>query len=362
LYEIAQVGVGFDVSHLTALDVNMPQKRYPEAGARVQLVRDLIARARSVAGVQDAAMISDLPLHSVSMNAFHIEGRPEQSRDSVPVADMAMVSPGFLQSIGLQLESGRWLFHSDLAPDGTGRDVAVVNRAFVRKYFPDENPLRQRLLTGDKKESFDIVGVVADFRATGAENDARPEIFRPSLKFTSATLVVRSATSGGPIGRSLLSAVRSVTSGMVTDKVMTMEEYSSEWTSQRRFNTLLLEVFAGLALVLALLGIYSVLSNLVTSRTREIGIRMAVGATPGAIRELIVRQSVVPLTIGIVTGIGGCIAFSRVVQSMLYQVHSRDPIIMTAAVGLILATLPAALYLPLRRATAVECTVALREE
>ena len=362
LQQIASVGVGFETSRLMALDVNLSEKRYPDPSTRVRLIRDLIARAQAIPGAADAAVTSALPLHSVGMNAFHIAGRAEPTRDAAPVADAAEVSPGFFHLIGLRLESGRWLTDADLAPGGTGREVAMVNHAFAGKYFPGENPLGQRLLSGDKKESFEIVGIVADYRAAGAENEARPQIFRPSLKFSSATLVVRSRRAPQSIERSLLDAARSVAPDLGANKIKTLDEYANDWTSQRKFNTLLLEIFAGLALVLAMLGIYGVLSNLVTSRTREIGIRMAIGATPGAIRGLVARQSMFPLAIGILAGLGGSIALGRLMQSLLFQVPARDPFTLTAAVIAILLTSPAALWLPLRRATAVDCVVALREE
>jgi len=204
--------------------------------------------------------------------------------------------------------------------------------------------------------------VVADYRATGAENEARPEIFWPSLKFNSGTLVARSRGVPQSIQQSLLDAARAVAPDISADKVKTVDEYADYWTSQRKFNTLLLEMFAGLALVLAMLGIYGVLSNLVTSRKREIGIRMAIGATPGAIRNLLVWQAGLPIGLGILAGLGGCFAFGRLIQSLLFQVPASDPLTIGAAVTAVLITSPAALLLPLRRAMAVECTVALREE
>jgi ABC-type antimicrobial peptide transport system permease subunit len=164
------------------------------------------------------------------------------------------------------------------------------------------------------------------------------------------------------VERSLLDTTLSVTSDVPADRVKTLDEDAGYWTSQRKFNTCLLEIFAGLGLVLAVMGIYGVLSNLVTSRTREIGIRMAVGATPGAISRLVLRQTMVPVAIGLTIGLSGRVAVGRLMGSLLFQVRSWDPLTLTAAVAAILLTSPAALWLPLRRATAVDCTVALREE
>jgi putative ABC transport system permease protein len=362
LRQIAAVGIGFDTAHLSSLDINLPEKRYPGAATRAGLIRRLIARVQTLPGVAEAAVTSALPLHTVGIQNFHIPGRPEPTRDASPVTDVATVSPGFFHAIGLRLEAGRWLTDADINPDGTRKNVAVVNQAFAHKYFPGENPLGKRLLTGDEKENFAIVGVVADYRPMGAENGVRPEIFRPSMEFTGATLVVRSRGPTQSVARSLLESTKSIAADLPADKVKTLDEAAEYWTSQRRFNTMLLGIFAGLALVLALLGIYGVLSNLVASRAREIGIRMAIGATPGAIGRLVLRQSMVPVSIGLLIGLAGCAALSRFIESLLFQVRAQDPLTLGLAVAAILLTSPAALYLPLRRATSVDCTVALRDE
>jgi ABC-type antimicrobial peptide transport system permease subunit len=134
------------------------------------------------------------------------------------------------------------------------------------------------------------------------------------------------------------------------------------WLSQRRFNTLLLEIFAGLALILAMMGIYGVLSNLVASRIREIGIRMAIGASPAAIGRLVLRQSLLPVSAGLAAGLAGSLALGRFLESLLFQVRAHDPLTLALASCTVLLISPAAIYVPLRRATRVECTVALREE
>jgi len=238
----------------------------------------------------------------------------------------------------------------------------MVNQAFARKYFPRQNPLNQRLQSGDRKENFEIVGVVEDFRPMGAEYGVRAEIFRPSTEFTDATLVVRSRGEPQLIAKSLLEVARSITPDLPDNKVKTLEEDAEQWTAQRKFNTVLLWIFAGLALVLALMGIYGVLSNLVASRTRKIGIRMTVGATPRAIGGLVVSQTLVPVVVGLMIGLLASVTLSRVMESLLFQVQARDPLTLTLAIATILVTSIAALWLPLRRATAVDCAVALRDE
>lgn len=144
--------------------------------------------------------------------------------------------------------------------------------------------------------------------------------------------------------------------------VKTMDFYLDQWQSQRKFNTLLMAIFAGLALGLAMMGIYGVLSNLVASRVREIGIRMAIGARPAGIGWLVLRQSMIPVMIGLAAGLAGSLALSRFLEALLFQVRPRDPLTLGLAACAIVLISPAAIYFPLRRATRVDCTVALREE
>src|SRR5262249_52748913 len=145
-------------------------------------------------------------------------------------------------------------------------------------------------------------------------------------------------------------------------KVQVMDEYVNEWQSQRKFNTLLLTIFAGLALVLAMIGVYGVLANLVASRVREIGIRLAVGASPAGVAKLVLMQSMLPVALGLGIGLAGSFALARFVEALLFQVPARDPLTLALSAFTILLISPAAIYVPLRRATRVDCTVALREE
>ncbi len=204
------------------------------------------------------------------------------------------------------------------------------------------------------------MAVVSDYRAMGAESGTRPTTFHLDLRPPNATLVVRARASLP--AAALRDAVWSQDRTLPAVEVHPMAFYVDQWLSERRFNTLLLEIFAGLALLLGMLGIYGVLSNLVTSRIREIGIRMAIGASPAAIGRLVLRQSLVPVAIGLAAGLAGSLALGRFLEALLYQVHPRDPLTIALASCTVLLVSPAALFLPLRRATRVDCTVALREE
>jgi len=356
--EVLATGVGFDTQAIVTADIDLPAQAYPDGPRRARFFRSLIERVRTIPGVTGAAVTSALPLHNVSFSNFYIAGRPDPPLDALPIADQSDVSPDYFQTIGLRLEAGRWFNARDLEAAGTGLPVAV-NRAFADKFFPNENPLDKTLLPPDKKSASQIVAVVSDYRAMGAENGNRPTIFHLRLDLQKGTLLVRAR---GLSAAALREAVWSQDRSLPAVEVLPMAHYVDEWLSQRRFNTLLLEIFAGLALVLGMIGIYGVLSHLVASRIREIGIRMAIGASPAAIGRLVLLQSLMPVGVGLAVGLGGSLALGRLLETLLYQVRPRDPLTIALASLTVLLVSPVALYLPLRRATRVDCTVALREE
>ena len=361
--ELLATGVGFNTGRLAVLDLELPAERYPDGASQSRFYRAAIERARAIPGVTAAAAVDNMPLHSLSFSNFNIAGRPEPPLDALPIADTASVSPGYFGVIGLRLEAGRWFTDQDLALSESGsRRVAAVNLAFVRKFFPNEQPIGRILENGDHKEAAEIVAVVSDYRAMGAEQGNRPTIFRPTLLGSRRSLVVRSALAQPALATALRGAIASLDRSFELPEVRSMQYYVDEWLSQRKFNTLLLGIFAALALVLGMMGIYGVLSNLVASRVREIGIRIAIGATPRVIARLMLRQSMLPVSIGIVAGLAGSLALSRLMESLLFQVRPRDPLTLALASVAVLAIAPVAIFQPLRRATRIDCTVALREE
>jgi putative ABC transport system permease protein len=362
-YQLVSEGVGFDTGHLLTLEINLPQQRYPDGEAQSRFFRSLLDRVRTLPGVAMATAVDNLPLHQIKLTSFTIAGQPEAPGASQPLADVAHVDPQFFHVLGLRLISGRFFTDTDLAQGEKDLDtVAIVNESFVRKFLPNENPLGKRLLDGGKKHSSEIVGVVSDYTPIGAEAGKRPQIFSPNLKLDDGSLIVRTRGSPQSYGKALQSAVWSLDHDLPADQVLTMDSFANDILAQRKFNTLLIGIFAGLALLLAMMGIYGVLSNLVASRVREIGIRMAIGASPGEIGRLILRQSLVPVALGLAIGLAGTFALSQFLQALLFRVHPRDPVTLAAAAIAILAISPVALYVPLRRATAVDCTIALREE
>jgi len=362
-HKLVSLGVGFDTTHLLTVDLDLPERRYPDGAGRSRFFREAMERVSAVPGVTAAAVVDNLPLHRVTMSNFSIAGRPDPPLTSLPVADMAHVSPNYFQAIGLRLEAGRFFTASDLALAEQEKDaVVIVNQTLARQFFRGEDPLGARLLKADRKHAYQIVGVVSDYRPMGAEMGTRPQIFWPYLRLNSATLIVRTAAAPGFFARTIQQVVWSLDKNLPAEEVKSMDHYVNGWLSQRKFNTLLLAVFAGLALVLAMIGIYGVLSNLVASRTREIGIRMALGARPAAIGRLVLGQSMIPVTIGLAAGVAGSLALSRFLEALLFQVRARDPLTLALAAAATLLLSPLAIAVPLLRATRVDCTVALREE
>jgi len=365
-YQLVSVGVGFDTEHLLTLEVDLPQQRYPNGEVQSRFFHNLLDRTRALPGVAMATVVDNLPLHQIRLTSFKFVGRPAPPVDALPLADVAYLDPQFFRVLGLRLIAGRFLTDADMAQTEKEQDsVAVVNETFVRKFSPNENPVGKQLLSGStrtRQYTTEIVGVVSDFTPVGAENGKRPQIFSSNLKLNQATLLVRTRGAPEAFGKALQSTVWSLDRNLPADKPLTMDYYSNDILAQRKFNTLLIGIFAALALLLAMFGIYGVLSNLVTSRVREIGIRMAIGASPAEIGRLILRQSLIPLGIGLAIGLAGTFALSRFLEALLFQVQAHDPLTLAASAIAILVISPVALYVPLRRATAVDCTVALREE
>ena len=366
---LVATGIGFQTAHLEIADIELPEKSYPDKASRSRFFRALLDSVRNLPGVTGAALTDNLPLHRVSAGNFYVAGRPDPPLNALPIADFANTSPNYLAVLGLPVFAGRPLTDTDLEateralanPKG-GEGFCIVNRAFARQFFGSVNAVGQRLLDGDKTHGCQIVAVVSDYRPLGAENGARPQIFWPNLGNQSASLVVRTTGTAEAAASAIRGRVFGLDRGLTLDTVWPLDHWVDQWQSQRRFNTLLLSVFAGLALMLALAGIYSVLSNVVASRVREIGIRVAMGARPTQIGGLVLRQSLTPVATGLAIGLGASVLLARFLESLLFQISARDPMTMIGAALVILAVSPVAVCIPLRRALAVDCSVTLREE
>ncbi len=362
--KLVQTGLGFRTEHLEVARLNLPESRYADDASRGRFYAAAQAAARAIPGVSAVTVSTTLPLASVNFQSFSIAGRPApKSADEAPKADTARVALDYRKVMGLPLLAGRDLTQADIARNraAKGDGVVLVNRAFADKFFPGGSALGQRLRL-DNDRPFEIVGVIENFLAMGALDEARPQFFAAGVMTPQALLLVRTAVPPETISDEVRAALLHIDPELPLSEIDSMDQIINETKSDPQAAILLLAAFAALALVLAMVGVYSVLSNLVTAQTRELGIRMALGATTKEIGWMVARQSMVPMGIGLMLGVAGGLALSRVLTSFLFGVVPQDPLTFVLAVAAVLLAAPIAVWGPVRRATRVECTVALREE
>jgi putative ABC transport system permease protein len=317
--------------------------------------------------VEGAAATTSILLSTLANSGiFNIEGRPTPPAGERVELTIDSVTPNYHQLMGTPLLKGRAFTEQD-GPDSPR--VVIVNDAFARRFFPGEDPIGKRINFGDNADQTQnpwrtIVGVVADTRRNGFDREPRPESYMPLLQRSPgwAIYVVRTSS---PDPTTLVTAVRNAVRGIDPDQpifgIKTMDQVMNETTAQRRLNTILLGTFAGLALVLAAVGIFGVMNYSVTQRTHEIGIRMALGAQRGDVLKLVVGQGMILACIGVAVGLFGAYALTRLLATMLYGVSATDPVVFVTVAGLLALVAVFACYLPALRASRVMPTVALRE-
>ena len=360
---LSRVEAGVNIRNVLALDFSLTASRYAQPHVRTGFMQQVAERVRTLPGVKSASWVADIPLtDNTDSLGFSIAGRPEPGPGEQREARFNVVGPGYLQALGIPLLRGR---------DFTDRDtdaapgVVLLNQAMVRRYWPDEDPLGKQITT-DGKTFFSIVGVVGNVHQLGHASEASPEFYLSYLQdpvdWPYRTLIVRSAGDPVKLAGLVEQAVWSVNKDQPVSNVRTMEQVLSESVAQPRIFTLLMGVFAALALALASVGIYGVVSYSVSQRTHEVGVRMALGAERIDVLRLVVGQGMLLTGIGLGIGLGGALALTRFLSSFLYSVRPTDPITF-AVVALALAGVALlATYIPARRAMKVDPMVALRYE
>ena len=327
--------------------------------------RDVAERVRAVPGVEAVGVINTLPLQKGPTTGFQVEGRPPLRADERPMVNYRSVSPGYFDAAGVRVLRGRVPDERDAAG---APPVLAVNQSLARRDFPGEDPVGKRISFGIRPDGqpnwFEIVGVVADVRSMELHTEPPPEIYTSYLQdpFAGMSFVVRSSVEPESLVPAVREAVRGVDRAQPVAEVRTMEQLVGEAAAEPRFNSLLLGLFACVALVLAAAGIYGVMSYAVTQRTHEIGIRIALGAQTGDVLRFVVGQGMALALAGVGLGLLAALALTRVMASMLYGVSATDPATF-AGVALLLSLVAfLASYVPARRATKVDPMVALRYE
>ncbi len=365
LWRLRQVPPGFNSENILTLVVGIPEVKYP-TGKQAQFYHDLVARIESLPGVRSASAVIPLALSGDLFSiSFETEGRPVAKGDR-PSADFFAIGGGYFKTMGISLVEGRDFTERD---DKQAPGVVIVNQAFARKFFPGEDPIGKHIRPGistdeSKPVMREIVGVVADVKNRNLSSEFRAGYFVPQAQIPFNQMTVLVKTTNDP--RSLITAVQREVTAMDKElpvfNVKTMDDYLAASMATPRFNTTLLAIFATVALVLTIVGLYGVMSYSVAQRTNEIGIRMALGAQTRDVLSLVVKQGIKLVFLGLGIGLVGAFALMRVIASLLFGVTTKDPLTFAAVAGLLTVVALLACYLPARRATKVDPLVALRYE
>jgi putative ABC transport system permease protein len=345
--------------------VRLPSARYPEDAQLVQFFNQSMERVQNLPGVRSAGMINFLPLYGGlgSNTVFKIIGRAQPEPGQEPNCDVRVVDAGYFQTLGIPLLRGRNF--SD-AEQREAKRVIVINEALARKHFPNEDPIGQRLDVAmfPTPTLTEIVGVVGNVRYDSLTEEAPEAVYfpHPELPYPFMTLVLR--TDGDPtaIAPAVQREIRALDANQPVSDVRTMDQVMSEAVARSRFNTLLLGLFAGLATLLSAVGIFGVMNYSVALRTREIGLRLAVGAQPRQVLLLVLKQGLTLTVAGVGLGLLAAFALTRLLTGLLFGVEAVDATTFaTISLLLVLVSLLAC-YLPARRAMRIDPMMALRYE
>lgn len=387
--KLRQVDTGFSAQNTLTMRIPLPDSKYPvpqtlssPTPTGLNFYDQLLERIKALPDVQAAAVSTMLPLGAGSGwgKFFSVEGRPAPpSIEQVPLVRFALISSDYLRTMGIALREGRAFTEQDTEKS---QQVALINETVARRFFADEDPVGKTILMGPPESLLPpeaqtpenravrrtVVGVIADVKGSSLEQSGRAEVYVPYHQYrregwtNGLMLAVRSSTSS----EKLLSGIREQVTALDADQpvtnVATMEERLSKSLAQARFSMLLLGLFAGVALLLAGVGIYGVMSYVVTQRTREVGIRMALGAQASDVLRLVVGQGMKVAFIGIGIGLIAAVALTRVMRTLLFGVSTTDPLTFTIISLLLAAVALGACLVPARRATKVDPMVALRYE
>ena len=361
LISLQDVDLGFRHERLLTASVAPPRAAYRSDDATRSLLGRLLERSAAIPGVTDAALTTALPLSGMDSDVtFDIEGRPPpRTAADQPQAWFRIVSPNFFQVMGMRIVEGRGLTADDRTD---GPPVAVVTETLAKRYWPDGTALGARLLV--ERQEATIVGIVADVRHRGPSSPAQAEMYLSYLQFSarSASLVLRTTVDASRVVAPLRAAVRDVDPLLPLAAIAPMDQLVARSLSQPRFLASVLSVFSGLAALLALVGIYGVMSYTVSRRRREIGVRMALGAERAAVMRLVMRQSLALVGTGIAAGVVASVLASRLLGNLLFGVRPGEPA--TVAVMALLTVVAGAMatYGPARRASRTDPIAALRED
>jgi putative ABC transport system permease protein len=360
LIALQRVDPGFDANNVLTFRVDLPRQKYDFEGKPGAFFQELETRVASLPGVESVGLITELPM-SGQLNdlPFSVEGRPPVAPNESLGADWRRVNQNYFGALRIPLLRGRNFSEQEVRQ----RDkVMLVSQALVDNAFPNEDPLGKRLITMLSEDPYEIIGVVGDIRHYTLDNQPIATMYFPTRNNGGMNVVVR--TQGDPL--SVVGAVRKEVHALDPDQPIAAVKKMSDWVdstvAEPRYRTTLLALFSALAMILAATGIYGVMSYSVAQRTHEIGVRMALGARRLDVLKLVVRQGMLLTLVGVVLGLGGAFALTRVMSTFLFGVTEKDPVTFGVVAALLIAVAFIACFVPALRATKVDPLVALRYE
>jgi len=371
-FQMQQVNTGFDSTNVLTAGLPIPDKRYPDPAQLNAYLRQVVSNVEALPGVRDVALTSALPMQGWGYGMpFQRADKPMVDRANRRACFFKMVSPSYFRTLGMKLRKGRTLAEHDAKG---GPAVAVINETMVRLHFKDEEPIGKRILVQEivpgktqlgPEIPWEIVGVVADEKVDnlgGRGDNPGMYVSNQQSPVYFQALVVRTAMDPARLTQALTRAVHEINKDQTLTEVKTLEQIKTESMASNRLQSMLLTVFAGIAVLLAAIGIYGVISYSVEQRTHEIGIRAALGASKGDLLRLILRSGMLMAGIGLAVGFGGVFGLTRLLANLLFGVGERDPMTIGAVACLLSFVALLACYIPARRATKVDPMIALRYE
>ncbi len=358
---LTAVEPGMRTERVLTFDLSLPSASYDTSADIFQFYGALLDRLEQLPAVTSVGASSELPLTGIgTVLSFLVEGREPPPRNQVQDAAVKFATPDFFRTLGIPLRSGRVFTEQDRAG---APQVALINEAAVRRYFPDGEAIGENLLIGDD-QGWQVVGIVGDVPQSGLDQETRPEFYIPAAQAPRGRMTIAMRTSADPLALTgaIRAGVNAMDPNLPISEFTTVEEILSESVAQPRFYTMLLTLFAAVALILAAIGIFGVMSYAVAQRTREIGIRIALGAEESSVLMLVVSRALGLAAGGVALGLLGAFLLSRLLESLLFGVTATDLPTYSLVAVLLLGVAALASYLPARRATRVDPNVALRAE
>jgi predicted permease len=362
--KVLHVDPGFRPEHVMTWQLDLPEVKYPKAEQQLAAYRELVGRLKALPGVAGVAAASHIPLGTHEGNFFWAEGAPPLKPNENPVVLTVTAWPGYCETMGMTLLKGRWLTERDQAANAP--QVVIVNESFAKLFWPGQDPVGKRIRYASSQPTpwMQVAGVARDTRHYGLDEEARPGVFMPFTMnpHSSLTMVLRSAADGRGLIGPVRETIRQVDPGLAMFEVRTMTELldRSLWT--RRACSWLFGAFAAVAILMAVAGIYGVVSFTVSRRTREIGIRIALGARPSQVLLGVLASGMALVASGVALGLAASMAIAKLLQSMLFGVSGRDYATYGAVMALVVSVGALASSIPARRAASVDPIRALRFE